>query len=82
MIAEQHARLDEWLAKMEPSIAYFIESLPAEERGKLDYSVESLDFVEANVLEGFSTTKSHAKPKRRWMGRKTIVESPILRARC
>lgn len=63
MMAEQYAKLDDWLARMEPSISYFIESVPAENRGKLDYSVESLDFVEANVLEGFSTMKSHAKPE-------------------
>lgn len=59
LIAEQYAKLSEWLAKMDPAIAEFIQSFPPEERDKLDYSLDSLDYLETCILSGFRSIQSH-----------------------
>lgn len=53
MIEERQAFLQQWLAKMQPSIEHFINSFPPEDQQNFDYSIESLDWLEAWILKHY-----------------------------
>lgn len=51
-----------WLATMDDFLEEFLAEFPAAERARLDYSAESLDIVEAWILNTYPSSEAAAAP--------------------
>lgn len=51
-----------WLADMDDALERFLDSLPAQLRGELDYSIASLDPLEQWILDRYASTKAMLEP--------------------
>jgi hypothetical protein len=63
-MTDKQDQFQEWLAEMDDALERFFASLPQELAAKLDYTPESLDALEAWILQNFAGTDALLDPKR------------------
>jgi len=63
-MTDKQDQFQQWLAEMDDALDSFFASLPKELGARLDYTPESLDALEAWVLQNAAGTKDLLDPKR------------------
>ncbi len=63
--ARKQAEFDVWLARMDEALAELFSELPEHVAAKLDYSIESLDVIEAWLLERYPKFEDTQQPDQR-----------------
>ena len=61
-IEEFNDQFEYWLMDMEEAVKQFRQTLPLADRGKLDYSAESLALVEAIALSAYQSVQEATAP--------------------